>query len=379
MSHKAGKDFFKAKRDWSRRKDLVLGYYLRPYLPKIATQGRPVLVVDGFAGPGKFDDGEPGSPVIICQLLKQATETIRGTTFRAMLVERDPDLAGVLRESIREFASFAEVVQRPFEDALPDIEQLCATHNVFLYLDPFTVSGLSWSALDQVFAHVGRTKSVEVLLNFNVHALGRAACVALGKSFAAESGDDDQLVGESASTKQSLDDVLGGGWWQDQFASARNFPTACFVILDGYLRQLRGRFSEVCWHEIKERHVHAVAKYALVFGSRHPDALVLMNDAMSKSLQFQAEKEKAEGFLIEMRPESLVPDTESLSPVILELCEHWIPRGLAIEKVIRREFGRYLRADIRGQIERLLKSGRLVSKTGSLRINDRIEIRRQST
>ena len=61
MGHKADKSFFDEKRHWSKRKDKILECYLTPYLSKIATQGHPVLIVDAFAGPGKFGDGEPGS------------------------------------------------------------------------------------------------------------------------------------------------------------------------------------------------------------------------------------------------------------------------------------------------------------------------------
>ena len=40
-------DFFAKKRDWSRHKDFILGYYLEPYIPKVNTlkrQYRPTRV-----------------------------------------------------------------------------------------------------------------------------------------------------------------------------------------------------------------------------------------------------------------------------------------------------------------------------------------------
>jgi hypothetical protein len=30
-------DFFKKRRDWSKYKDFILGYYLDPYVPKVNT------------------------------------------------------------------------------------------------------------------------------------------------------------------------------------------------------------------------------------------------------------------------------------------------------------------------------------------------------
>ena len=66
-------DFFKRKRDWSKYKDLILDYYLGPYLQIVKQIRKPILVVDCFAGPGRFDDGQSGSPLIIAKHLQKLT------------------------------------------------------------------------------------------------------------------------------------------------------------------------------------------------------------------------------------------------------------------------------------------------------------------
>src|SRR6266536_6228100 len=60
--------FFDAKRSWSVIKDRVLGNYMRPYLTKVRLLGRPIILVDCFAGEGKFGDDQPGSPLIMCEM-----------------------------------------------------------------------------------------------------------------------------------------------------------------------------------------------------------------------------------------------------------------------------------------------------------------------
>jgi len=57
-------DFFKHKKSWSKYKDFILDYYLTPYIAKVKMLKRPILIIDCCAGPGKFEDGEDGSPVI---------------------------------------------------------------------------------------------------------------------------------------------------------------------------------------------------------------------------------------------------------------------------------------------------------------------------
>jgi three-Cys-motif partner protein len=73
--------FFNAKRPWSRYKDFLLQSYLEPYIPKVAKLRKPILIVDCFAGRGSFDDGEPGSPLIIAK----AIQTWRATALRSLV------------------------------------------------------------------------------------------------------------------------------------------------------------------------------------------------------------------------------------------------------------------------------------------------------
>ncbi len=59
-------NFFVGKRPWSLIKDQILRDYMPAYLNKVKKLRRPIVLIDGYAGPGKFEDGEPGSPLIIC-------------------------------------------------------------------------------------------------------------------------------------------------------------------------------------------------------------------------------------------------------------------------------------------------------------------------
>src|SRR4051812_2480874 len=76
MGSKYRNSFFDIKREWSKYKDAVLDYYLRPYLQKVKEirvggVRQPICVVDMFAGRGEFKTGEPGSPRIIARHLHE--------------------------------------------------------------------------------------------------------------------------------------------------------------------------------------------------------------------------------------------------------------------------------------------------------------------
>lgn len=286
MGHSANHEFFAHKREWSKRKDQILGYYLTPYLPKIATQRRPILVVDGFAGPGEFDDGERGSPLIIALAIEHAKRKGKGlpTSARALLIERDAELAERLTKRLVAF-SHCHVRPQSFEECIPEILKAAEGSSTLLYLDPFTVEGLKWSSLDSVFALLQRGLSVEILLNFNVHSFCRRGLAALEGTPPTDS--DEVPVAEpeygSPSTVDSLSEIIGGDWWVPVLQNATSYQEKVAEVTRGFCEKLRGRFNEVCFHEVREKWRHKVPKYVLVFGSRHPDALLLMNDAMCKA------------------------------------------------------------------------------------------------
>lgn len=63
--------FFRSRRPWSKIKDTVLENYMPPYLRKVSQLRRPILLIDCFAGPGKFEDNKDGSPLIMCKAIEE--------------------------------------------------------------------------------------------------------------------------------------------------------------------------------------------------------------------------------------------------------------------------------------------------------------------
>src|SRR3990167_8475993 len=50
-------------------KHLILGLYLKAWLPIMATHNGCIMFIDGFAGPGRYEGGEEGSPLIALRTL----------------------------------------------------------------------------------------------------------------------------------------------------------------------------------------------------------------------------------------------------------------------------------------------------------------------
>ena len=380
MSHKADKSFFDEKRHWSKRKDKILECYLPPYLSKIATQEYPVLIVDAFAGPGKFGDGELGSPLIICQNVEKALSGGLPVQVSVFCIEDDRELFSELSGLISQFP-FAEAKHGKFGDYIKDIQEKAKDHSVFLYVDPWTVEGLDWYRMDRVFQHLNISHmSIEILLNFNAVSFARRGLAALKLTIPehnqeTEDADEVDAPITTPPSIERLNQVVGGDWWQDILQSSSSFPEKVQNVTNSVCQHLSGRFREVCQHAIKALPHHDVPKYYLIFGSRHPDALILMNDEMVKSLRTLADLAKPKDpTLFEMRSVELVPDIEKLPPIILKHASQPTERGTVILNVIRECFGRFSRKEIRGCIEQLLKDDKLRSETGKVRINDQVKI-----
>lgn len=45
-------------------KHIILRKYLGAWFPIMGRYNKKLLYFDGYAGPGEYDDGEPGSPII---------------------------------------------------------------------------------------------------------------------------------------------------------------------------------------------------------------------------------------------------------------------------------------------------------------------------
>jgi len=367
------------KRPWSKRKDLILEYYLTPYLPKVWTLRRPILLVDGFAGPGVFKDGNPGSPVIICNKVKEAKEAIaRGVSAKVLCIENVPSLYTVLESTIRPYASFAETRFGDFVDFLPLIEDLAKTHTIFLYLDPYTVEGLEWTALERVFRHLSQSRSsIEVLVNFSAVSFARRgrSALAIAQDTSETDIEPDNMTDGTDLGIDRLNLIVGGDWWQSVLMQHLRFPEEVAAIANGFCEKLRLHFREVCQHNVKEHWNHKVPKYTLVFGSRSPDALLLMNDAAARSREKFAESEiPSDGLLFETRPRELVPDFERLTSLVMDFANTRLTRGALILKIIRSAFGDYRETEIRRTVTHLIAKGLITSATGKSRINNDVEV-----
>src|SRR5690242_2162283 len=84
----------------TRAKHEILRRYLRAWTPILSHGGFPVVqYIDGFAGPGRYSNGEEGSPVIALETALEHKASIPGK-IAFVFIEKDPARADMLAEIV---------------------------------------------------------------------------------------------------------------------------------------------------------------------------------------------------------------------------------------------------------------------------------------
>ncbi|HEY1934383.1 MAG TPA: three-Cys-motif partner protein TcmP [Acetobacteraceae bacterium] len=162
----------------------ILGAYLRAWFP-ILGRGKNfdrILYIDGFAGPGRYKQGEDGSPIIA---LKAALGALTGQTqipYEFHFVERKRRAAAALRANIEhlkqrrvippsieifvhERMTFEEAYSRQIRTRL----QAHPRAPAFALVDPFGWTGIPMAIL----AELMQRPSTEILVNFMFEEINR--------------------------------------------------------------------------------------------------------------------------------------------------------------------------------------------------------------
>lgn len=255
----------------TRAKHLILKRYLQAWLPIISRNRGRVVFIDGFAGPGIYDAGEEGSPVIAMRaLIDHGFREVIKSNVHFLFFEADARRAARLGEVIEPLSeqlphgSSATVLQGAYAElltgALDEIErngkQLAPS---LVFIDPFGISGIPMSLVRRVLA----TPSCEVLINVMTGYMHRFI--------------------SRPEFEMPMDDVFGVPSWRDGLALAGAERVDFLRRL--YLAELtrtdvagRARYARLFSMLNKSNQ----PIYDLVFATNHPVGIDRMKDAMWK-------------------------------------------------------------------------------------------------
>lgn len=287
-------DFFHEKRPPAEVKHAILGEYLAVFVGKVgsSSDGGRVAYVDGFAGPGVYDDETPGSPLIAANV---GTLLSRSRQLRGFFIEEKAAHAQALREALTEAGHHDwEIWNEPAEDALPPILGEVGSDPLLVFLDPHGLAVPFNMLVSQVMA---RPEITEVLLYFTQTGIARLAGL-LEPDWLREARQDRAAVvrarGEAELAKleaarrgglQRLDDFLGGRWWRQPVEEGQ--PSWKEDVRDEYIRRVADAAGPGWRHfltPVPDRW-EGPARYELILFTRHAHGRWAFNNATTQAFR----------------------------------------------------------------------------------------------
>lgn len=292
-------EYFRKKRAWSFLKDELLGWYLPPYLAKLAQRGQDIYIVDCFAGKGRFDDGNEGSPLIIVNAVEAALRRRPNVKIRPIFIEKK--YSNELRKNLAN-CRYCEVIDGKFEDQFHHLKKICERATVLLYIDPYGIKSLdSMFFRELVGISQGAGTSFEMLLNLNAFGFLREGCRLTKPSMdLSELDDNDAVYEDEIESKEKMNRIAGGSYWEDlvvryykheiSFAQLENRFTSIYLQ---HLSRNMGwdGFTYVFETPIRDKSKN-IPKYRMIFGTNHVDGAILMADNMSRRWNEFLERER---------------------------------------------------------------------------------------
>ncbi|MCM1060478.1 MAG: three-Cys-motif partner protein TcmP [Eubacterium sp.] len=293
---KSNKDFFKSKKDWSVIKDRLLGCYLIPYFQKLLKSNKPIFYVDCFAGKGKFEDGNDGSPLIALRARDTCIQqtTIKNKSNAIQMCFIDLNYANDLKINTLPFEQQYNkllIVDGAYEKEIDSILQNKQGFNVFLYIDPYGIKALD-SILFERFNNYGFA-TFEMLINFNSFGFFRDACQVMNVKCDKDEAFDLSGIVEyeptefdtSNRSEKLLTNIVGGEYWKDIVKDYNDGK------IDGYKAERRLSYEYKQYLKQKYKYVLDMPirlkekqqpKYRMIHVCNHEAGCYLMAENMQK-------------------------------------------------------------------------------------------------
>ncbi|MEX2215612.1 MAG: three-Cys-motif partner protein TcmP, partial [Phycisphaeraceae bacterium] len=202
----------------------------------------------------------------------------RGVPVQGVFIEKDPQLFTRLTANLQGYSFPVSTWAGDFKDRANAISTIASTHSVFLYVDPIAPGDLLFNDLSATYAKLRQGQSVETLINFLSTGFVRRAQGLRPRCFR-----DDGLIKDHPEVL-ACNEIAGGIYWQDIVFDKKMSQGECAErVARGYVDQLRTHFQWVLHYPIRAKYKDKRPKYHLIFGSRHEDAVELMNRAMVRA------------------------------------------------------------------------------------------------
>ena len=251
----------------TRVKHAILERYLSAWIPILGKYHTELLYIDGFAGPGKYSNGEAGSPIIAIRTALKYTRRSHHN-MRLVFVERDRKRADFLKTNLSGFNTLGKRIEYDikagvdFQFAWQDLVEEYESNDrplppTFAFIDPFGWKGIPHSVLKDIMSH----SRSEIFITFMYDALNRFL--------------------DNPDQAENFRELFDTDDWQQE--SHRNDAQARKTkILSLYRRKLQERVAKYVLH-FEMKNANNATKYFLFYATNSLKGVSKMKEAMWKS------------------------------------------------------------------------------------------------
>ncbi len=245
----------------TRAKHEILRRYLNAWIPILNTWHSRIVYIDGFAGPGRYRGGEPGSPIIALDVAMNHRRAMKGELVFWFIDERRDRVEHLQRELENlnipshfhvsaDCGRFDEKLKWLLDEVERTGDRLAPT---FAFIDPFGFSGIPFALVERLLKY----PRCEAFVTFMIDAVNRF----LEHPEPAITGDIVELFG--------TDEVI-------RIARTAGDRTRKLRAL--YQSQLKRAARFVRYFEMRDHRDRSI--YYLFFATNHELGHVRMKDAM---------------------------------------------------------------------------------------------------
>jgi three-Cys-motif partner protein len=259
----------------------ILRHYMPPLVAMLGSYSdrKRVVVLDGFAGRGRYPDGTPASAELILQAMESLRQSRQVSAFFVEKSEKDYRALSVVVDEYIGRGLLAKAMPGAVDGHLDAIVTAANGVPLFLFLDPCGAN-LPFTQLAAILTGPRRhiRPQTELLLNFSADLSRRAAGTL-------KAGQLDHPI------ISLMDETCGGAWWRDTALAAlgrpttRNFEPAAAAVAQEYAQRLARAGSMLQVTVPVRRRMHHQPIYHLVFLTRSQYGLWVFADALGKARQ----------------------------------------------------------------------------------------------
>jgi three-Cys-motif partner protein len=243
--------FERDRKEWTARKHNVLRQYLHVAVAKLARLGKPIALVDGFAGANEYNQERIGST----QLMAAEALLPHPVSVKVLACESKHSTFQQLQENLEPFIQSGAVLalHGSHSEHVPELLRLSEGHSVIVLLDPDRPS--SFNLQSDLLPWAKRAGTTDILGLFFSQNVARIAS-------AGDQGNSRSIIESNLGIE--VQDSLTEEEAYNHFQEA-----AC---------DLKKYFGMYRMRKVKPRSI----VYAIYGLSGHPDGLALLSDAVAR-------------------------------------------------------------------------------------------------